>query len=304
MRRMLSPVVGAALCLATLAVPGGAAPQAATALARSTTHWGQDLVAPTQPRKAKRNTGVVADSYNWSGYAQVPGPGAPFYTGVTTTFVVTTVNTRVAGDQYSADWVGIGGFNTTDKLVQAGVEEDNIGGRAFYQAWTEVLPQSESPLALTVSPGNRVVVTVREIANQKDRDKRWSMTVDDITTGRSAGKTVRYRISGSSAEAIHERPCIIAPCRSSNDLATLATTSSATFDPVYLTTTAPNASAVYQPLLAPASPLDLFDIAMLPDGATSNTLTTPAIATPSNANSHADGFTVADGSAVPAPPAG
>ncbi len=299
MRRMLSPLVGAVTCLATLAVAGGTAPQAATALVRSTTNWGQDLVAPTHPRKAQRNSGVAADSYNWSGYMQATGKRTHTYTGVTTTFVVTTVNTGIPGDQYSADWVGIGGFET-NKLVQAGVEEDNIGGRALYQAWTEVLPQSESPLALTVSPGNTVVVTVREIANKKNRDKQWSMTVDDVTTGRSAGLTVKYKIAASSAEAIHERPCIGAPC--SDHLATLATTTPATFDPAYVTTSAPDATAVYQPLLRPASAAaTLYDIAMLPNNAMS---TTPAIATPSNANSHDDGFTVADGSAVPAPPSG
>jgi len=298
LRRMLSPLVGAAGCLAMLSVAGVSVPQAATAVVRSTTAGGQDLVAPTHPRVARRNSGVVADSYNWSGYVQATGRGTRVYTGVTTTFVVTTVNTSVPGDQYSADWVGIGGFQT-NKLVQAGVEEDNIGGRAFYKAWTEILPQSESPLSLAISPGNRIVITVRETANKKDKHKQWVMTVANATTGRSAGLTVKYNISGSSAEAIHERPCIGSPC--SDHLATLATTSAATFDPAYFTTSAPNVTAVYQPLLRPTTGATLYDIAMLPSNATP---TTPAIATPSNANSHADGFTVADGSTVPAPPPG
>ena len=292
----MSPLVGAAACLATLSVAGGTAPQAAVVVVHSATAGGQvDLVAPTHPRASRRNTGY-ADSYNWSGYVQATGRHTRVYTGVTTTFVVTTVNTRVAGDQYSADWVGIGGFDTK-KLVQAGVEEDNIGGKAFYQAWTEVLPQSESPLTLTVSPGDTIVVTVRKIANKQDRDKQWSMTVADETTGRSAGLTVRYNISGSSAEAVHERPCLGSPCL--DHLATLTTTSAATFDPAYFTTSAPNVAAVYQPLLRPTTGATLYDIAMVPSNATTST---PAIATPSNANSHQDGFTVADGSAVPVPP--
>jgi hypothetical protein len=294
---MVSPLVGAA-CLAALSVSGGTAPQAAAALVHSANAGGPDLVAPTHPRATRRNTGSPADSYNWSGYVQATAAGTRVYTGVTTSFVVTTVNTSVPGDQFSADWVGIGGFGTR-KLVQAGVEEDNIGGRALYQAWTEVLPQSESPLSLAVSPGDRVVVTVREIANKRGRHKQWSMTVADVTTGRSAGLTVRYNISGSSAEAIHERPCIGSPC--SDHLATLASTSAATFDPAYFTTSAPNVAAVYQPLLRPTTGATLYDIAMLPSNATS---TTPAIATPSSADSHQDGFTVADGSSVPAPPPG
>jgi len=295
---MLSPLVGATACLATLSVAGVSAQQAATAVVRSATAGGQDLVAPTPPRIARRHTGAAVDSYNWSGYVQATGRRTRVYTGVTTTFVVTTVNTSVPGDQYSADWVGIGGFDTK-KLVQAGIEEDNIGGTAFYQAWTEVLPQSESSLLLAVSPGDTIVVTVREIANKQDKDKQWVMTVANATTGHSAGLTVKYNISGSSAEAIHERPCLGDPCR--YHLATLATTSNATFDPAYFTTSAPNAAAVYQPLLRPTTRATLYDIAMVPSNATP---TTPAIATPSTANGHADGFTVADGSAVPAPPPG
>ncbi len=267
MRRMLSPLVGAA-CLATLSVAGGSAPQVATMVMHEANAGGQDLVAPTHPDLARRNTGEGADSFNWSGYVQATRR-VHTYTGVTTTFVVTTVDTSVPGDQYSADWVGIGGF-ADRRLVQAGVEEDNIAGHALYQAWTEVLPQSETPLGLTVSPGDRVVVTVRETANKRNRDKQWAMTVDDLTTGRSAGKTVKYNSSGSSAEAIHERPCIAVPC--SANLATLATTSPATFDPAYYTTSPPDDSAVYQPLLKATAGATLYDIAMLPSNATSTTL--------------------------------
>jgi len=298
---MLSPLVGAA-CLATLSVTGGAAPQMATAVMHGTNAGGQDLVAPTHPDVARRNTGVGSDSYNWSGYVQAT-KRARTYTGVTTTFVVTTVDTSVPGDQYSADWVGIGGFADRSgfadrRLVQAGVEEDNVGGHAFYQAWTEILPASESALTLSISPGDKVTVTVRETAYKRNRHKQWSMTVYDSTTGRSAGRTVKYNSSGLSAEAIHERPCLRAPC--SSNLATLATTSPATFDPAYYTTSQPDATAVYQPLLTATTGATLYDIAMLPINATS---TTRPIATPSNADSHNDGFTVTDGSAVPSPPA-
>jgi hypothetical protein len=148
-------------------------------------------------------------------------------------------------------------------------------------------------LSLTISPGNKVTVTVRETANKHGKAKRWTMVVDDITTGHSAGRTVRYGAIGSSVEAIHERPCLGNPC--SRNLATLATTTNETFDPAYFSVAAPQLTPTYQPLLTPESGATLWDLVMMSS-------TDSALATPSNANSHDDGFVVADGSAVPAPP--
>ncbi len=294
MRRMLS-LVACTACLATVSIAGGSAPPVATAQVRGVSGAGQDLVAPTRPGVARRDTGTGVDSYNWSGYVQAVSKRHTF-TGVTATLTVPRVDTSIPGSQYAADWVGIGGYGN-GRLVQAGVEEDSLNGRAFYQAWTEVLPRNEVPLSLTISPGDSVTITVRETANNRDRNKKWSMTVSDATTGLSAGRTMSYRGWGTSAEAIQERPCLGSPC--SNHLATLATTTNATFDPAYFTTSAPNVAPTYRPLLAPTTGTSLFDIAMVPSNAKQ---TTPAIATPSNANNRDDGFTVADGSSAPAPP--
>jgi len=290
--RFLSCALGAAtLCIATVSMGGGATPVANAALRGPLPQGGQDLVAPTRPGIDRRNTGVGGASYNWSGYAQSARKNT--FTAVTTDIVVTTVNTSVSGTQYSSDWVGIGGFSDP-KLVQAGIEEDNLNGRAFYQAWTEILPQNEDPLSLAISPGDKIAVTVKETANKHEKDKRWSMTVVDLTTGHSAGRTVRYKSTGSSVEAIHERPCIGFPC--STHLATLSTTTNESFDPAYFSTSLPGLAAAYRPLLKAASGATLYDIVMV-----ANNGTTP-LATPSNADSLSDGFTVGDGSAIPAPP--
>ena len=248
-------------------------------------------MAPTRPAIERRNTGTGASSLNWSGYAQ----GAPrnTFTAVTADFVVTTVNTHVSGTQYSSDWVGIGGL-TKANLVQAGIEEDNIQGRAVYQAWTEILPQSEDPLSsLTISPGDKIAVTVRETANKHNKDKQWSMTVDDVSTGLSASRVVRYKAKNTSVEAIHERPCLGSPCIS--HLATLATTTNESFVPAYFSTSAPSLAPTYRPLLTPASGATLYDMVMITNSGA-------VLATPSNANTANDGFTVGDGSTVPAPP--
>jgi hypothetical protein len=282
-------IAGAVLCLAPVTALVGSAPGEAAATPAG---GGQDLVAPTRPSIAHRNTGMESSSYNWAGYVQVASPGT--YTGITSTFVVTTVDTGVPGAQYSADWIGIGGFSDA-KLVQAGIEEDNVNGTAFYQAWTEILPHPEVPLSLSVAPGDVVTVTIREIANRRGGNKRWAMTVADLTTGQSAGRTVHYKSFGDSAEAIHERPCLANPC--SSHLADLATTSDEIFDPAYTTSSAPTTGAVYHPLLTDTAGESLYDIVMIGnDGST-------VISTPSNANGAGDGFVVADGSTVPAAPA-
>lgn len=80
-------------------------------------------------------------STNWAGYAQ-SAPGNTF-TAVEDTWIVPTV-TPTHKAEYSSDWVGVGGFGDST-LVQAGTEQDSIHHTAFYQAWTEILPASESP---------------------------------------------------------------------------------------------------------------------------------------------------------------
>ena len=225
-------------------------------------------------------------SFNWSGWAQ----GAPnkTYKSVVDTWKVPTVNTGLSGNQYSSDWVGIGGLND-GTLVQAGTEADNFGGTAFYQAWTEVLPAPENPLKLTVHPGDTITTSVVFAS------KVWTMTVTDVTTGKSKHRTASKSAVGSSeasVEAIHERPCIADGCTSVNDLANLTKTNNVTFDPgLYGHSATPTT-----PLMNPAPGATVDQIFML------NNADTATIAAPSNPDSDNDGFTVAYGSTQPPPP--
>lgn len=225
-------------------------------------------------------------SYNWSGFAQGT-PGAT-YRSVKDTWTVPTVNTSVSGDQYSSDWVGIGGLND-GSLVQAGTEADNFNGTAFYQAWTEVLPAAEDPLSLVVHPGDKIKTSVVLSGTT------WTMKVKDVTTGQKASRTASKKSAGSSeasVEAIHERPCIADGCTSVNDLANLTQTTNVTFDPgKYGTSSTPNT-----PLMNPAPGATVDQIFMV------NNADTAYIASPSNPDSDNDGFTVADGATQPPPP--
>jgi hypothetical protein len=226
-------------------------------------------------------------SFNWSGYAQGAANGT--YQSVVDTWKVPTVNTSPSGNQFSSDWVGIGGLNDAT-LVQAGTEADNAGGTAIYRAWTEVLPAAEDPLTLKVHHGDTIKTSVKLVAGV------WHMKVKDVTTGKSAARTATQSSAGSSegsVEAIHERPCIADGCTSTADLANLTQTNNVTFDPGKYGTS----SSATTPLMNLASGATLDQIFMV------NNADTAIIASPSNPDSDNNGFTVADGSVQPPPPA-
>ena len=285
--RMIAAALAGTLCGGTtlVAMVSAAGPAAGFASA-----GGRALLAPvpgggSQEAHSVRGFSQIG-SYNWSGWAQGSANGT--YKSVVDTWQVPTVNTGVSGDQYSSDWVGIGGLND-GSLVQAGTEADNFGGTAFYQAWTEVLPAAEDPLTLVVHPGDKITTTV------KLSKGKWHMTVKDVTTGQKGRRTVSAAAAGSSeasVEAIHERPCIADGCLSVDDLANLTQTTNVTFDPgKYGHTAKPKT-----PLMNPAAGATVDQVFMV------NNAGTAFIASPSNPDSDNDGFTVADGNVQPSPP--
>lgn len=245
------------------------------------------IPAPDRVKVHPFETGSSSLAENWSGYAD-SAPGGTF-TAITGTFTVPTVSVTGTSDQFSSDWLGIGGYSD-GSLIQAGIEADSINGSAFYDAWTEVLPAFESPVHLKIRPGDTVAVTIVETSAN-----RWKMEVADESTGRQVTRKVRYQSSGSSAEAITERPCLNT-CSSVADLANLTQTTPSTFDLVMAATSSPGKSPSYEPLLSAPGASTLEDISMVDDTGTN------VIATPSNSDSDSDGFTVGDGANAPAAP--
>jgi len=273
--------------LAGLGWTFGAVTQTAVA---DVVHAGRMIPAPLPSSRTSTHTGTTQiGSYNWSGYAQSDADGT--YTAVTDTWTVPTVNTAVAGDQYSADWVGIGGFSD-GTLVQAGTEADNINGVAQYDAWTEVLPAPENVLPkLVVHPGDEIQTTVQLV-----KKGVWRMTVMDLTTHKQAHRNAHYKGSSeASVEAVHERPCILDGCSTVSDLANLTQTTNVTFDPGEFSTS-PGGANLTNPLLVPASGASLYQMFMLANNGTT------VIASPSAPDIDNDGFTLADGSVSPPPP--
>jgi len=261
----------------------------------------------TRPRHQSRLTAGTAQgitSSNWAGYVQLGNDDGTF-TRVTDTLVVPTAVTATAGTQYQSDWVGIGGYDFDSRqpndrnLIQAGVQlvatTTNGKTNVDYEVWTEKLPGLEKRLKLKVKPGNSISLTVQETATNK-----WVATVDDVTTGYSRSRTMRYKSTGISAEAIEERPCLgsdTACAGDPDDYAQLAETSNVTFEPGYFSEAAPGAPPVNEPLLSTVPQAALLGITMVPSAGGS------PIATVSAPNTASDGFVVADGSAPPPPPA-
>jgi Peptidase A4 family len=223
-------------------------------------------------------------SSNWSGYAQHTTKKGTF-TAVQDTWVVPTIKSGKSGTQYASDWVGIGGYSE-GTLVQAGTTEINSNGTARYSAWTEILPAASVTISgLAIHSGDKIKTVVEETSANV-----WSMTVSDLTTAKSGGKTVNYKSSGESAEAIHERPEI------GTSLSNLAATSNVTFNPGDYSTTAPG-HQTWKALLKSTSVAKLAEIFM------TNNAGTAIIASPSAPSSNGLAFAIADGSKSPPPPA-
>lgn len=208
-------------------------------------------------------------SLNWSGYA-LTGTG---FTSVVGTWRVPQVlrpTKKRRTNRYSSSWVGIDGFNNTH-LIQAGTEQDWVHGAAFYQAWWEILPASETPIgSLTIHPGDAMSVSITE-----DASPFWTIQVTDTTTSQTFSTVKNYFGPTTSAEWIQEAPTI------GRHVAKLAQDSNTIFD---------------HGLLDGANPgLTVSNSGAMFKGRTQ-------ISTPSAPNPNRDGFAVAFGSVAPPAP--
>jgi len=136
-------------------------------------------------------------SLNWSGYVAQGG----VYTAVSGTWVVPRVSASSNGLVADATWVGIGGVMNED-LIQAGTQTVGDGeGNLLYEAWYEVMPDDSQAVAMTVSPGDTVTVSLSQTT-----PGHWYIAFDDKTSGATYATEVAYDSSLSSAEWIEEMP--------------------------------------------------------------------------------------------------
>lgn len=215
-------------------------------------------------------------SYNWSGYAQ-SGARHGEFTGIKSYWSVPRL-TGGANEQWASDWAGIDGYNN-QRLVQTGTDSVVYGGQRYYEAWTEIIPADEVPAPVAVHPGNRMEGIVL-----KRSGARWSMTLRDLSTGRSYTRTVHYSTPGQSAEAIHERPEV------GGSLANLAITNPVTYSSTYA-----QSGGKWRPLLHARPGETVSRIYMV------NNADTAVIATPSAPGRGGLSFRVAYGPWAPSP---
>ncbi|MGH9016275.1 MAG: G1 family glutamic endopeptidase [Acidimicrobiales bacterium] len=228
---------------------------------------------PTPPGQRAGTVDTPWSSRNWSGYAIT---GAT-YTSVSASWTVPTVfpPARTRARQFSSTWVGIDGFNLgDDNLIQAGTEQDWIDGSASYDAWWEILPAFETRIdSITVHPGDVMTVSITK------GTPKWTIVVDDKTTGQSFSQQEKYSAPLTSAEWIQEAPTV------GNHIAALADDGTVTFDNL----TANGADP---------------ELTTDDSGVMAKKRGRVVISTPSSPNATQDGFAVAFGSTAPSPPAG
>lgn len=159
-------------------------------------------------------------SSNWAGYEVAHFQTGAKYTSAQMTWIVPTVTYGQSTDstgstEYSANWVGIGGFCESqlcfrgdNTLIQLGTEQDVAPDRSTqYYAWYETLPAAETLIpTLTISPGDAMTATISCVANCSQKKQSWALTMTNETTGQSWSKTLTYASSELSVEWIEEAP--------------------------------------------------------------------------------------------------
>jgi hypothetical protein len=156
---------------------------------------------------------------NWSGYAIAHYQTGQNYTSAKGTWVVPTVTfgptQSGTNEEYSATWVGIGGFcmnalcSRVDKtLIQLGTSQYVLSsGATSYFAWYEMLPQAPVTITtLAVNAGDSIAASLECVSACSARKQNWQLSMTNNTTHQTWTQTISYSSSLASAEWIEEAP--------------------------------------------------------------------------------------------------
>lgn len=146
---------------------------------------------------------TVADSYNWSGFADTSSTTGEF-SAVSGSWTVPTV-TCTSEDRVAAVWVGLDGA-TTSTVEQDGTSAQCFEGKAVYYSWYEMYPAGSVTVGTTVKAGDKITSSVSRTGTT------YTLKVTDSTTSGnniSVTKTcAATTCTDKSAEWIGERPAL------------------------------------------------------------------------------------------------
>ncbi len=156
---------------------------------------------------------------NWSGYAIGSYQTGQKYTSAGAAWVVPTVTfgaTQSGTDQeYSATWVGIGGFcmnalcSRVDRtLIQLGTSQYvTSSGTTTYFAWYEMLPAAPVTISsIIVHSGDKISASLQCVSSCSAKKQNWQLSMTNNTTSQIWTQTFSYSSSLSSADWIEEAP--------------------------------------------------------------------------------------------------
>jgi hypothetical protein len=155
---------------------------------------------------------------NWSGYAIGSYQSGHKYTSAQGTWIVPAVTfgstNSDTNEEYSATWVGIGGFcmnalcTRADRtLIQLGTSQYvSSSGTTSYFAWYEMLPQTPVTIAMTVNPGDQITASVQCVSACSARKQNWQLSMTNVTTNQTWSQNFSYSSSLASADWIEEAP--------------------------------------------------------------------------------------------------
>jgi hypothetical protein len=156
---------------------------------------------------------------NWSGYAIAHYQTGQNYTSAKGTWVVPTVTfgltQSATNEEYSATWVGIGGFcmnalcSRVDRsLIQLGTSQYvSSSGVTSYFAWYEMLPQAPVTITtLAISPGDNITASVQCVSPCSGKKQNWQLSIKNNTTNQTWAQTFSYSSSLASVDWIEEAP--------------------------------------------------------------------------------------------------
>jgi hypothetical protein len=156
-------------------------------------------------------------SSNWFGYNQGSLElGGKMFNAITGDWIVPVVTQHTAGqDEYSSDWIGIGGGCVDaactvgdNTLIQTGTEQDvDASGAPSYGAWWEIIPGPSIDISnMTVSAGDHMHAEIKEVVAGSNV---WTIVLQDVTRGETFTQTVPYSSSHLTAEWIEETPLLL-----------------------------------------------------------------------------------------------